>query len=328
MSRIIFLLAAVTLSGAMGSAQVPGACDTPLTETAIKELVSGGVPAARLRTLISTCGIDIGQPDLAATDARLRSLGVAPAALTALAPPTPAAAGTSWMSPIDRRNMVFVPAGEFRMGSDPAEARRDADETPHTVSMAGFWIDTDEVTNEAFRRFLIARPEWQRANVGREAADGNYLRGWDGVNYPAGTGNQPVGWVSWFAARSYAAWAGKRLPTEAEWEYAARVGSTTRFWWGDTFDPSRVAGASGRAEARTNVWGVRDMTGGVWEWTATLYRPYPYVATDGREDASVVGPRVTRGGSRANGEAFLRTANRNQEEVLTTSDLLGFRCVR
>lgn len=303
-------------AGAFGQA---GPCATPLTDLAIRELIAGGVPPARLRQLIASCGIDIGQPDLATTELRLRQIGVAEAALTALAPPAVGTIGDTWISPLDRRAMAFVPSGTFRMGSEPFERDREADEPAHDLTIANsFWMDINEVSNEAFQRFLISRPEWQRGNVPAEFADANYLRGWSGVRYPDGLASAPVAWVSWHAANAYAAWAGKRLPSEAEWEYAARAGSSSRYWWGNEFDSTR----------RVNPWGLRDITGGVWEWTATLYRPYPYRARDGREDPRVRSPRSTRGGSRINGEAFLRSANRNMEESHRTSDLLGFRCVR
>lgn len=333
-TRIAWLsivVAASWLLAGVTRAEQPPRCETPLTETALKQMITGGVPAARLRQLIASCGIDIGQADAAATEARLKQIGLAAAVLTALAPPSTAVVGTTWVSPFDGRTMVFVPAGKFRMGSDATEPGRDADEDAHEVAVDSFWIDVDEVTNEAYRRFLISRPEWQKGNVPSESRDANYLKNWEGTAYPEGRGEWPVGWVSWPAARAYAAWAGKRLPTEAEWEYAARAGSTTRFWWGDSFDASRVVTDPKSAAApdrRTNPWGIRDGVGSVWEWTSTLYRPYPYLATDGREDPRAAGARSARGGSRVNGESFQRSANRSMEDAAATSDLLGFRCAR
>lgn len=327
--RLCAMCAVVAAASGAGAFEQPGQCATPLTDSAITDLVAGGVPPARLRQLIASCGIDLGQADMAATELRLRQIGVAPAALTALSPPASAKIGDTWISPFDRRAMAFVPSGNFRMGSD-AERDRDPDESAHDVAIENsFWMDVEEVTNDAFQRFLISRPEWQRSSVPAEFADANYLRGWSGLQYPDGAATASVTWVSWHAAHAYAAWTGKRLPTEAEWEYAARAGSSSRFWWGNDFDGTRVTGsARGDVSRRANPWGLRDITGGLWEWTATLYRPYPYRAGDGREDPRARAPRSTRGGSRINGEAFLRSANRNMEDSHRTSDLLGFRCVR
>lgn len=327
-----FIIAAGSIALLLPGAEQAAPCDTPLTEAALKQLVTGGVPAARVRNLIATCGLDLGQVDVAATESRLKQIGVAPPALTALAPPARAAAGATWTSPFDGRPMAAVLPGSFRMGSDAGEPNHDPDEAVHDVTLAAaVWVDVGEVTNEAYRRFVTSRPEWQKGNIKPGLHDGNYLKDWNGPNYPEGRGDWPVAWVSWYAARAYAAWAGKRLPTEAEWEYAARAGSTGRFWWGPNFDATRVITdpkAPPLPELRTNPWGIRDTAGSVWEWTSSLYRQYPYVPGDGREDAGAAAPRVTRGGSRANGQAFLRAANRSMEAPAFTSDLIGFRCVR
>lgn len=304
-----------------------GQCDVPLTESAISQLLADGVPAAGIRRLISSCGIDLGLATSDATESRLKQLGVPTAALTALAPPPATSPGSTWVSPYDRRPMVFVPAGKFRMGSETAEADRDEDERQHDVAVTNsFWMDAGEVTNDAYRRFVLSRPEWQKHGTNPELKGSNYLKTWQGTSYPEGLGDSPVVWVTWHAARAYAAWAGKRLPTEAEWEYAIRAGTTTIFWWGSIFTPERTVSTD--MSFRTNPWGIRDGTGGVWEWTSSLYRSYPYVSTDGREDARATGARSVRGGSWVNGEAFMRSANRNSEEAVTASDLLGFRCAR
>lgn len=307
-------------------------CATPLTDAEIKELISAGVPATRIRQFIASCGVSFVLPEGVTVEARLREIGAPAIVLSALAPPPAAAPGSKWRSPVDQREMVFIPSGRFRMGSPTSEAGRDEDEAPLDNEIArGFWIDVTEVSNEAFRRFVLARPEWQKGRLRPEVHDGNYLKHWDGNSYPDGAGDWPVVWVNWFAARAYAAWAGKRLPTEAEWEYAARAGSTATYWWGDTFDPARVSSkdqAGGPDARRTNPWGMQDGLGGVWEWTSSLYRPYPYARNDGREAIGADGARVIRGGSWANGAPFLRSANRNTQQTSQASDLAGFRSAR
>ncbi len=293
--------AAFVLVGyASGESQQPADCETPLAEGDLRQLMEAGVPAARMRQLILSCGIDLGQPDHAALEARLRQLGASSAVVAALVPPEGPASGATWTSPVDKRLMVYVADGSFEMGSTAGEAGREADEDAHAVSVSGFWIDATEVTNSAYRQFVLSRPEWQKGAARRELIDANYLKEWDGNAFPPASGNLPVVNVSWHAARAYAAWAGRRLPSEAEWEYAAR----------------------------SQPRGVVHMIGGVWEWTVSLYQPYPYGAADGREDARAAGRRSIRGGAGTNAPRFQRIANRNSADVPAASGTLGFRCVR
>ena len=125
--------------------------------------------------------------------------------------------------------MVRIPAGEFEMGSNEI-----MEATPeHTVYLDAFYIDPYEVTNAQFKAFIDANPDWNKDNIPSEYHNGNYLRLWNGNDYPQGKANHPVVYVSWYAAMAYAKWKGKRLPTEAEWEKAARGGMTDRrYVWG------------------------------------------------------------------------------------------------
>ena len=117
--------------------------------------------------------------------------------------------------------MVLIPAGQFQMGSEDEDANDD-EQPVHTVHLDAFYMDEHEVTNLEYQEFLLENPRWEKSRIIKWLHDGDYLKHWRGNNYPSGKANHPVVNVSWYAALAYAEWAGKRLPTEAEWEYAAR----------------------------------------------------------------------------------------------------------
>jgi formylglycine-generating enzyme required for sulfatase activity len=322
------LLLVVTL--AAGQDRPADTCQrgAPLTKDDITRLVGAGVPDDTIVRNIRACGLSVPIED--SDGRRLQTLGASRRLLDAVLPPSNASAGATWTSPVDGREMIFVPPGQFQMGSRPDEPGRKDDEMSHEQRLLrGYWIDAAEVTYASYRRFIVANPDWQKDRIARQRHDGNYLRDWNGTEFSAEKANQPVVWVSWPAASAYAKWAGKRLPTEVEWEYAARSGTDTPYWWGTAFDATRAAlPSAGTRDAARSPWGIESMLGSVWEWTSTLYGPYPYAAGDGREDADAGGRRVKRGGAWNGGATFLRAANRSSEQPVLTSDLLGFRCVR
>ena len=249
--------------------------------------------------------------------------------------------------------MVLIPAGEFQMGSDDRDA--DADEQPvHTVYVDAFFMDVQEVTNAEYQAFLLdeQNKEWRKDSIDRRFADdGDYLAHWRGNNYPAGQANHPVRYVSWYAAMAYAQWAGKRLPTEAEWERAARGRrSGAKYPWGDTISSANAkydADAADTQDVRSyppNDFGLYDVTGNVWEWCLDAYVENVYTSEARRnpisggqtisslmsdfENVPADTDRVLRGGSHLSPAQFSRVANRNRHSPAASVFDQGFRCAR
>ena len=249
---------------------------------------------------------------------------------------------------IDGKVMVRVPAGEFRMGTSaeqpatlvkignaPASAFQ-AEMPQQTLSLPEFYIDQVPVTNADYKKFLDANP-----NRSVPYLDNPLARSfnWDKTArlYPTGRDQYPVVLVSWFDAAAYCQWAGGRLPTEAEWEKAARGGDGRLWPWGNEFDATKLNSAEqrkgdavpvGQFPTGASPYSALDMAGNVWQWTSSLDRPYPYDGTDGREDPGVMGIRVTRGGAWLFGALGTRTAVRNRFDPSGVSLSLGFRCVQ
>ncbi len=289
-----------------------------------------------------------GQPVPVATPQRAPK----PTATGPLPPENPQA-GDTWRNPRDETTMVFVPAGESTMGSEggtvgPRRYDLSNEKPPHKVSLPAFWISKYEVNNAHFAQFLNAVgraqdaagrgyllsaravPKAARVRMGIECVQGRWRP-------KQGHEQSPVTFVTWYGAAAYAAWAGCRLPTEAEWEKAARGTSGRKYPWGNA-DPGAVTFAQwGTADPRTlapagsypddtSPYGCMDMAGNAWEWTSSLLRPYPYVATDGREAPAARGERVRRGAGisvGAFGSASFRAGGKPEEAF----DVTGFRCV-
>lgn len=233
----------------------------------------------------------------------------------------------------DSKEMVYIPAGDFLMGSDEGP---DNESPAHTVYVDAFYVDRYPVTNEEYKRFVDATGhpvpcydvEW---------AD-PYDYNWDPEEQtpPEGKEKHPVVLVTWEDARAYAAWASKRLPTEAEWERAARGTDGRRWPWGDEYIEGHCNTRESKINSTTPVTkyspdgdspdGVGDMVGNVWECTSSLFRSYPYDANDGRESQEADGWRVMRGGSWMNPLDRARCTARLDGDFLFFTNL-GFRCV-
>ncbi len=236
-------------------------------------------------------------------------------------PAPPQSIGDLLAEVILSQEMVAIPAGEFAMG-----AADDADDNPlHSVHIKAFLLDRYEVTNAQY--FLYC----QQAGAQLPAFWGmSEFR--SGLDFP----NHPVVGVSWFQAKAYAEWAGKRLPTEAEWEYAARGGLIgKKYPNGDEFDqdtanhwPSEGVLRVGTYPA--NGFGLHDMAGNVVEWVADYYDPNYYLESP---QANPSGPilgkfRVIRGGGWHSGPYCNRNAHRNALWPNWLDIAVGFRCAR
>ena len=244
--------------------------------------------------------------------------------------------------------MALIPAGEFEMGSnDIGGGERPA----HTVYVDAFYIDKYEVTNAEYAAFLNAKGKHSEGEVTWYALDPLDIR----IELVNGVYrvepmymSHPVVNVSWYGAMAYAKWAGKRLPTEAEWEKAARgrlVGK--RYPWGDTIDATNanydniIGYTTARGSYPANGYGLYDVGGNVWEWCLDAYDRYFYRSSPPRNPISggpirdildnyttLNIPRTIRSGSFFNDASSARVAVRYASDPTITSSRYGFRCVR
>jgi formylglycine-generating enzyme required for sulfatase activity len=227
-----------------------------------------------------------------------------------------------WLNPADGLEYVWIPPGKFWMGAVPGDDEAaDAEKPRHQVTISsGFWMGSTPVTAAAFRRFC----ESTGAEMPEEF-------GFD----PDWNGEYPIVSVDWNSAEAYSAWAGGRLPTEAEWEYAARGGMDGRIYpWGNELTEADAnfnnrGGMEPVGRYRSNEFGLYDMAGTVWEWCADWFGEDYYTATPVKDPK---GPssgefRVRRGGSRWDDPSGLRVSNRGWDEPWDWNGHIGFRCV-
>lgn len=293
--------------------------------------------------------------------------------------------------------MVWIPGGKFKMGADNPEF---PDAQPvHQVSVNGFWMDEHEVTNAEFARFVKATgyvtvaerpldpadyptvpkenlitgsavfaPPPQQVSLGdplqwwRYVANANWYQPLGPGSSIAGRPNEPVVQVCYEDAVAYAKWAGKRLPTEAEWEFAARAGKESQtYYWGNEMNPggkwmanifegsfpdknSKQDGFEFLAPVKSfppNSYGLYDMEGNVWEWCHDLYRPDYYQNSPANNpqgpsdsfdpDEPNMVKHVQRGGSFLCSDQYCiryKAGSRGKGETKSASNNLGFRCVK
>ena len=248
--------------------------------------------------------------------ATVASTAVAEAPEFGMSLSNPVTRNADW-TPVERDfdgvTMVLVPAGCFDMGSEDGP---DDEQPVHEVCFdEPFWIDKYEVTNDQY--------------------------GSVGCDRSSSEPDQPRNCVDWFEASDYCEARNARLPTEAEWEYAARGPDSLVYPWGNAYDAALVIGRDDPTYGRSSTapvgsrpggdsWvGALDMSGNVWEWTSSLYENYPYDEADGREDNDDRSPvRVFRGGAFYDSRSSLRAAFRGDLDLDVGNSSVGFRCVR
>ena len=344
MKKVIFFALAILLLVGCGTSK--SATQTSLTKTEVASLTEADTPTAQ------NIPTDIPKPtDTSVTLTATQT--VAPPSATPEPPsatPEPSSTftppatltfadqqyelGDRLIRPGDKMVMVFVPAGTFMMGSLPDDDQFG----PHTVTLDGFWIDQTEVTNAQFADFLNARGNQFEGGINWleiEQIENAQIEMKNGIFQPeAGKSDYPAVEVSWFGIFAYCEWVGARLPTEAEWEYAARGPENHVYPWGDDPPTCSLAQFGGCGDTTVPVgnlngdsWvGAKDMVGNVWEWTSDYYAPYP-----SEPQSNPTGPengdwwdRAIRGGSYLSAPDTLHTAYRMRGGGSQPN--IGFRC--
>jgi formylglycine-generating enzyme required for sulfatase activity len=252
---------------------------------------------------------------------------------------------------------ALIPAGTFTMGSPLTEVNRYSDETQHTVTLTAFRMSKYEITNAQYAAFLNAKSIgsngiWNTAPVYKTQTL-IYANSSMGLTYSVsqwapvtGYENAPVIYVTWYGATEYATYVGGTLPTEAQWEYACRAGTTTPFNTGDfltnlqaNYDwaypynggTNTVTTYPGKTQAvgtyAANAYGLSDMHGNVWEWCSDWYGTYPTSAQTNPTGATTGSYRVIRGGSWGNNAQDCRSAIRFRNYPNSDNYYIGFRVV-
>jgi len=313
------------------------------------EVPPGGAASVKVKFSSSSSGVKTGTITIASNDPDVPSKSIT-------------IKGTLLSSSIigkDGAEMVLIPGGEFEMGDAFNEGN--SDERPvHTVYVSSFYMDEHEVTNAQYRRFV--------QETGHSEPNGFYLsqeHGWvDGVTpwdmegFNFDTDSRPVVCVSWEDAKAYAEWADKQLPTEAEWEKAARGGLVgKRYVWGNASPvPKRVGNIQDETARRSypnwdiifegyddgylytspvgiyepNGYGLYDMLGNVWEWCADWYSGtyYGYSPSENPSGPGTRTDRTMRGGSWNSTQTTVRVSYRSSDPPTHANLYTGFRCVQ
>jgi formylglycine-generating enzyme required for sulfatase activity len=222
--------------------------------------------------------------------------------------------------PTPPEGMVLVPGGVFTMGSNAGDGLIAEDVRPqHQPNVPAFFLDKTEVTNAEYKAFCDATgypvpPHWRNGN------------------FPQGQENHPVVRVNWYEAGAYAAWKGKRLPTETEWEKAARGTDSRIYPWGPAWSPANLVhgqegpSAVGSKPAGASPYGALDMAGNVYEWVGDWYDIYPGSPHKNAAFGTIF--KVIRGGSFDGGQDLYKTTYRGIMRPGSRSLWVGFRCAK
>ncbi|MCB8953327.1 MAG: SUMF1/EgtB/PvdO family nonheme iron enzyme [Ardenticatenales bacterium] len=307
-----------------------------------------------------------GTPSATATDTRTPTHTPSPTPEPRPTATSTPGIGSPQVSPVDGMRQWFIPAGNFLMGSTDADANAASDEKPqHEVYLDAFWMDETEVTNDQFAQFTAAASYETTA----EQEGGGYIYTSSGWEYTEGAdwqhpqgpgssldglGDHPVVLVSWQDAAAYCEWAGRALPTEAQWEKAARGEDGRIYPWGDTFDGTRLnycdsncefdwkdtsvddgyarTAPVGSYDAGASPYQALDMAGNVWEWVADWYDSGYYQNAPARNPPGPASGsyKVLRGGAwnYTSINKTARTASRSELAPTVLDDSLGFRCTQ
>lgn len=218
--------------------------------------------------------------------------------------------------------MVLVPAGQFIMGTDDTQegGHTPGDSTPqHTRTLPAFYIDKTEVTNAQYKAYCDATGYPPPAH-------------WNKGSYRTEEAQHPVTHINWYEAQAFARWAGKRLPSEAEWEKAARGTDGRRYPWGNNWEAARVASSGNRPLAvaskpdGASPFGALDMSGNVFEWTTDWYDAYPGSKAKNTGYGQVY--KVIRGGGFDAHTGDTRTMHRAVLPPRVRNEWAGFRCAQ
>ena len=222
--------------------------------------------------------------------------------------------------------MANIPGGSYR----PLYLKKD---TP-MISVKPFQIDKTPITNAEFAQFVKANPKWQRGNVSVKQAESNYLKQWDKNGPKAADANKPVTNVSWFAAHTYCAAQGKRLPTNDEWEF---VGLASELQANGSNEPSYnrtilswyengSKGLKNIRQNKPNFYGVYDMHGLIWEWTSDFNSSQ--ITSGTLKAADFCGSGAVNSSDPSNYAAFLRYGIRTSLQPNFVLHNMGFRCAK
>lgn len=245
------------------------------------------------------------------------------------------------------KEYIYIPSGPFTIGSNQrqlneliTESRTNmekfsAEFPQHNLNLEGYYIARFPVTNAEYFSFIKATDN--RVPYRDDEWSQPYNWAPNTRTYPTGKGDHPVVLISWYDAQAYCRWIGGRLPTEAEWEKAAR-GADLREWpWGSKWQEDRCNTIESGLDSMTPVgkfsprgdspYGVSDMAGNTWEWCSSLLDPYPYNPTDGRENLESMGKRVLRGGALGLDRFVARCAFRGGTHPGDYGFSIGFRVV-